>query len=80
MENDFSCKHCGKSFKNRGGLNGHIRFSHKTAETPATLYKDINPDVVDAEYRLSQRHLAEENEALRDKLNQRLHRNSVSNA
>lgn len=37
LQKNFSCQHCGKSFRTRQGLSGHIQFKHVPhKEEPST--------------------------------------------
>lgn len=78
------CSVCGKEFKHRGALMGHLRFAHKQIEDNKVnvvkgKYEDIDPDIEDAKYRMKQQALFEKNKETKRKIFNFKHANSLNN-
>ena len=45
LEKRFTCEHCGKTFRTRQGLSGHIQFKHQAYYKSSTKSKTIVKDI-----------------------------------
>jgi len=74
-----TCPVCGQEFKHRGAMMGHLKFKHPEQSIPKpTTYKDIDPDIEDAKYRMKQAKLYDKNIKTKKKIYNFIHTNSLS--